>query len=109
MSNQNRFFIVPVVVTALAVVAMFSVPPSNAREANADPVATGCPHAGFKHGSAQHLAYQQWLMLHVHGLHPQMQEDRVERHTPVSPAYRLLEVSHDINPAQARDAHVVTF
>lgn len=109
MNRQNRFFLMPVLVTALAVIAMFRIPTSDAGDTRAiKTAAEACPYAAKVEahgGSADN--YHHWLMMHVHGLQPAQRNLEVTPQPLPAPATGLLQVKH--SPSFETDAHIIAF
>jgi hypothetical protein len=110
MIQQNRFFIIPVLVSVLAVVAMFNSPASDAGEGHLKTSAELCPHAGLRQSqSVDNDAYQRWLWLHVHGMTKSQPGHAIERLQPMPSDNGLLRVSNDLSPSPESHARTHSF
>ncbi len=111
MTKFIQFPLPAVLISALALILLFSVPQVNATGAHtgqlpstADGNAKTCPWAGRQHGAGGGANDQErlhWLLLHVHGLHPDATPPRVDREAEATPASPLIEVRRPI-PADSR-------
>lgn len=118
MTRHNRFLLMPVLVSGLALIILFGVPVVGANNNDNEIVAAdyslktaaACPFSGPATARARgDLDYHQWLFLHIHGWSPSTPAMESDRHPDPRPNPGLLQVAEPATEGRMSDARILVF